>query len=323
MSKIEVFQWNVLSQAFCNRKTYDEEHYADQALDGEKRREKLSAFITEAIKVKRIIVLHEVDIVLRGHLAVLCDKHNYGFQCQGHGYWRNGYMGSAIMWPPEYSLEGMEFIILADRIRERIKDPIPVRRPGWIEWIFSPIVSGYKWATGVKDPINYYRAAVGRTNVLLHATLQLRGERIHVWAYHMPCAFRALPIMDYHANELVHIIHEAEEGRHVLCMDGNFQPYTELYNTFVEAGFLSAAFAMNGDEPEWTNRSVSKWGGEFTGTLDYVWFIDTSDDTSLQTYEVEFAKLDNLEGGKAPFLPTVDFPSDHLWMDVKITRQIN
>jgi hypothetical protein len=282
---------------------------------------------------KHVIVLHEVDYKLRGALDVLAHQYEYGMVSQGHGYWRNWHMGSAILWPREfYKLKQSEYITVGDLIKQNVLDPTP--RTGWLEgwvwWALTPITVPHRWMTNAKEPVNHYRKAVGRSNVLFHVQLMDRNAEdkdvdteddddvVNVWAYHMPCAFREPKIMQYHANEVVRSVHNADEGWHVLCMDGNFQPYTELYNTFVEAGFTSAAFEANGEEPIWTCRSNSCWSGAFIGTLDYAWFINTGTAQNNYQWSVEFAQLDS-EEEEEHYLPTTTFPSDHLWMNVNIT----
>lgn len=315
---------------------YPEQDYPAEALDEERRRGMVLARIRQAMSERRLIVLHEVDIKLRGILEAEAFNGDYGIACNGHGYWRNWYMGSAVMWPRfkegcnevGYDLKSIEYLVPGDRIRSRVEDPTPPPSAGlssWMWWALTPVTSGYRWATGTKPDKTMtlgecYREAVKRSNVLIHIELgELNEDRpVHVWAYHMPCAFRNPPIMQYHADELVHTVRHAKDGVHLLCMDGNFRPYTELYNTFIEAGFTSASFAALRNEPAWTCHSKSEWGGAFTDTLDYIWHLDNEGGVT-RTFKVEFAQIDHAPDEDVPYLPCVTFPSDHLWMDFSIT----
>lgn len=304
-----IFQWNVLTQAFCNHKSYPEDDYPSEALDAKKRRDKVLKEISRAIGEKRIIVLHEVDCELRGALTVMADAANYGMASQGHGYWKNWYMGSMIMWPRDTcQIATAEYLTVGDLIKESVDDPSPPA-PGCL---MKPFVAAYRWAVGVgPNQGDYYLKAVRRSNVLIHIELQDYNTEMvyHVWAYHMPCAFREPAVMEYHAQAVIDAVQKAPEGLHFVCMDGNFQPDSDLYQRFVANGFTSAAVASSGREPEWTSRSNSYFGGGFTGTLDYVW-IKATDGYDVH---VSFA---NPEGDPTAFLPSVTFPSDHLWMRV-------
>lgn len=335
---LNIFQWNVLTQAFCNHNSYPEEDYPAEALDEDRRRGLVLSRILQAMNERRLIVLHEVDIKLRGKLEVEAYLRGYGMACDGHGWWRNWHMGSAVMWPrqdqtnaihPGFDLQCIEYLVPGERIKANVKDPSPPPPSGvsgWMWWAFTPVTSGYRWARGIKTEMTQgdcYREAVKRSNKLIHVTLgdcSDEGRDVHVWAYHMPCAFRNPPIMQYHANELVRTVHDASNGTHLLCMDGNFQPGTELYNTFTEAGFTSASYAAEGREPGWTCHSKSEWGGVFTGTLDYVWVLD-SDSNARRRYSVKWAEVDHPADEAVPFLPCASFPSDHLWMNVSIARE--
>lgn len=255
--------------------------------------------------------------------------------CNSHGYWRNGYMGSAVMWPLHderqndgcFSLVSLEYLVPGDRIKQIVADPTPP--PSSFSSIGNWLGGMYRWISGApKGQLTLgqcYQEAVKRSNVLLHVELtDDKGDSVHIWAYHMPCAFQNPGIMRYHADEVVRTIHEAAKSdMHLLCMDGNFQPYTELYYTFVEAGFNSTALVATRAEPKWTCSSNSIWGGTFAGTLDYVWHLDTSDCCNKNyDYQVTFADVVEDDDGRPPFLPSIDFPSDHLWMDVTITEEI-
>ena len=324
--EIKVFQWNVLTQAFCNWRSYPKSDYTEEALAEDGRYKKLLSRIEAAMDEDRIIVLHEVDYKLRGLLTVLAESEQYAMVSQGHGYWRNWYMGSVVLWPRwKFDLNKVKWVTVGDLVKKNVDDPTP--EPGMIEWAMSPFMRGYRWVTGAKAPTNYYRKAVGRSNVLTHVQLTSKKseETVNVWAYHMPCAFRDPPIMQYHADEIVRAVFAADEGRHVLCMDGNFKPHTPIYNTFSGTGMTSVAFAALGKEPSWTCRSNSNFGGSFEGTLDYVWFIDTTfegaaasvSDHQPPSYGATFADLHFKE--EQSYLPTETFPSDHLWMDVSIS----
>ena len=319
---ISLFQWNVLTQAFCNHKSYPEDDYPSEALDATTRRDKIVKEISRAIGEKRTIVLHEVDRELRGVLTVMADAANYGMASQGHGYWRNWYMGSMVMWPRDTcQIATAEYLTVGDLIKENVDDPSPPP-PGCL---MKPLVAAYRWAVGAEpDQGYYYRKAVRRSNVLIHAEIQDQELVYHVWAYHMPCAFREPAVMEYHAQAVIDAVRDAPEGLHFICMDGNFQPDSDLYQRFVENGFTSAAVASGDGEPAWTSRSNSYFGGGFTGTLDYVWIKDSAapkrvdNEVSLVDYvwvknpvDVAYA---NPQGDPSSFLPSVSFPSDHLWM---------
>jgi hypothetical protein len=321
MNSINVFQWNILTQAFCNHYSYPKEDYPKEVLNQKHRYQMILSRIDEAMKAKSVIVLHEVDNKLRGELAVLADAADFGMVSQGHGYWRNWYMGSVIMWPREhFALKQQQHLTVGELIRDHIKNPTP--KSGWIDMFMQPFVFTYHWITKTKPSVDCYQEATRRTNVLTHVKLQqrLNDNTMHIWAYHMPCAFKNPPIMQYHADEIVRAINNSEKDSHILCMDGNFKPYSELYNTFIEAGMTSAAFAAFAQEPEWTCHSNSSFGGEFTGTLDYVWHIDTSGPDKYK-YQVKFAEIDSPQD-EVPYLPTSNFPSDHLWMDVTINKSV-
>lgn len=330
MEQVNIFQWNVLTQAFCNHKSYPEDDYSEEALDEETRRQKVLARIRQAMDENRIIVLHEVDYKLRGKLLVLSEEREFGMASQGHGYWRNWYMGSAILWPRKlFALRQAEFLTVGDLIKQNYMDPTP--EPGLLEtialWgpirmVSTPVAAIYRWVSGTKPPVNSYRKAVGRSNVLIHIKLEnrLTKQSFHVWGYHMPCAFRNTVIMEYHAAQAIDSIVDAEDGMHVLCMDGNFQPNAPIYQRFIDADFISSA-AVSGGEPEWTCRSNSCWSGEFTGTIDYVWSLDTSQGSTERVWKhaVCFPRFQDMS---KPYLPTADFPSDHLWMEVTMENRI-
>lgn len=316
----KIFQWNVLTQAYCNRNSYSEEHYTEDALDENLRRSKIMKQLVSVMTTKEMIVLHEVDYKLRALLSVEVDRRDYGMISQGHGNHRNWYMGSVILWPRlVYRLALSEYLTVSDLIKKNVKDPTP--KQGWVDWALSPMIRSYQWISGSKSPPNYYKKATTRSNVLLHVLLEdvETGENVNVWGYHMPCAFREPQVMEYHANELVASVLEAKQGLHLLCMDGNFQPDNDLYERFYNFGMKSAAFCANDEEPKFTVKTNSTFGGEFEGTLDYVWFMDTKENSDNYSCEVEFPIVESLDNGEVPFLPTENIPSDHVWMNVTIT----
>lgn len=336
---INLFQWNVLTQAFCNHKSYPEEDYTEATFDEDQRRSMVVDRIRSAMREHRIIVLHEVDIKLRGVLQTLAFNQDYGIACDGHGYWRNWHMGSAVMWPnkrytitgDDYWVNSIEYLVPGELIKANVEDPSP-EPPGtlmsWAYWVASPFVRGYQWTFDIKRDTRLtlgqcYQEAARRTNKLIHVTLSHgpTEENVHVWAYHMPCAFRDPAVMEYHADQLIRSVQESASAADLslLCMDGNFQPGSECYSKFIKAGFVSAAFVADGKEPDWTCSSNSH-GNAFAGTLDYVWCLNRSQ--TKRTFEVKWADVNaepqQQSQQRPPFLPTEKFPSDHLWMDVSI-----
>jgi hypothetical protein len=318
---MQFFQWNVLSQAFCTNKEYSEEFYDSEIFDMDRRHNSILNTISQAINDDRIIVLHEVDHVLRGKLATLSDKSNYFFLSQGHGFFRNWYMGSVIMFPRTvYSLIESDFIHIGGMIATEINPP-ENEKPSWFWSIVNDcLIRNHTKSSEPTSNYDLYQKAVRAPNILLHVFLKPHDKFLkpfHVWAYHMPCAFNYPSVMEYHTRQVINCIdpvnqneHE-HEHEHFLCMDGNFLPDSQPYRIFQESGFRSVFALTDAGEPEWTCSSNSNYGGPFSGTTDYIWVFSDSVRISVL---VELPEISE----KSLNLPTLTFPSDHLWMKLDI-----
>ena len=155
--------------------------------------------------------------------------------------------------------------------------------------------------------------------------------------YHMPCAFWAPPVMTVHAALVAqHVQKLAASGAAVpepciLAGDFNYKPgfaqhemmqngtldekhpecpiYPAWMNwrPALREPFPSAHMLLHGEEPAFTNYSVSRNGPLFAETLDYIFVsaksIDATATAALPTRE-DYAHIVSL--------PTEDEPSDHL-----------
>eukprot|EP00577_Skeletonema_sp_RCC1716_P007995 CAMPEP_0113401728 /NCGR_PEP_ID=MMETSP0013_2-20120614/16859_1 /TAXON_ID=2843 ORGANISM="Skeletonema costatum, Strain 1716" /NCGR_SAMPLE_ID=MMETSP0013_2 /ASSEMBLY_ACC=CAM_ASM_000158 /LENGTH=733 /DNA_ID=CAMNT_0000286979 /DNA_START=115 /DNA_END=2319 /DNA_ORIENTATION=- /assembly_acc=CAM_ASM_000158 len=166
--------------------------------------------------------------------------------------------------------------------------------------------------------------------------------------YHMPCAFYAPPVMNIHAEMVVRRVqtlaadvyeslHEDKEEDidtipYILAGDFNVMPDSPHYKLIttgrldesdptyppskfgvdwtVEAEAMGSAYAVVGEEPEFTNYAHTQGQEEpFIGTLDYI-FLSREGKTTRIWKVNEVTKLPSKAESGGPFPNAVE-PSDH------------
>eukprot|EP01084_Bolivina_argentea_P267809 454711_1 len=180
-----------------------------------------------------------------------------------------------------------------------------------------------------------------RFNQMVFSRLRTKGESASnrkefcVATYHMPCVFYDERVMAIHtALACQHAQRLAGLDPLILAGDFNIMPMNHCYDLItksvlpegsaanpvspewetkadpdwkleLERPMYSAYATVQGSEPEFTNWAQSSFGGEFKGTLDYIFYCGDG----IEVKEV--LELMSPEEVNGP-LPTADEVSDHL-----------
>jgi len=285
LDRIKLFSWNILGSKLCLEENYSAKHYQHEAFDNEKRVQIIIDKVSSKMKDDYLIVLHEVDVKINPILLELCDEYHYTMVTQGRGNLKKGNIASAIIWPYKiWSDLSINVVNISNLIR---RDKGIIRQE--------------------------YAAEEIKNSYLLDVYLENQNMKINIAAYHFPCLFRTPNLMMSHAREVSNLLKNRESAI-LLCIDGNFMPTTKMYSVFIDNNFESASVISNDQEPLWTCNSNSHWGGEFRGTIDYVWLKNIG----YKSVSMNFPHLLSLPLEDLPYLPTPTFPSDHIWLDMVV-----
>jgi len=273
---IRIISYNILSPELCYPEEYND--YDPEHLSNTNRKNKLVVLIDGWTSEENppIICLQEVSFSWKGILEKLFINKNYNFFSTNYGYKKNGYMGIAIAVPKKYQIDRIEYIPIADRITGKTNPP---------DTFFASFLKKIPFLCDEKP--DYLSEARKRSNIAIKLTLQEKSKFI-IYNYHMPCAFKTPILQTLHLDALKKLMFSHEYLPTILATDFNIQPHSANYNYLIEGNLpkeyneyiyesshyyltmKSSYKAANGNEPEYTCHSDTKWGGLFKGTLDYI-----------------------------------------------------
>lgn len=340
-------------------------------LDPDTRFDRLLTKLEPHVKRGAVIALQELSRDWAGRLHVFFRGQGYTMVNSQYGNPFNGYMGVGLAYPDDgFELMEVREKRISDTKRWPRAPPPGVLEQAWNMATAVPLgvwngawggvkraTPGFVWS-GLRAAVGACKRAVGpdvwdsvriggdpsediwvaskrRFNAAVLMRLRDRGTgaRFAVGTYHMPCAFRTMPLMVVHASLVAQYVQTvAGDDPHVLLGDFNFKPHSDsscyklLTTGKLETGhpdyphprpydswrpdlalpYVSAYAAASDDgstEPEFTNYVTMPDGEEFCETLDYV--FHSSD---VETVEV----LPLPPKAEAPPMPWADEPSDHL-----------
>jgi mRNA deadenylase 3'-5' endonuclease subunit Ccr4 len=262
-TKVEVVQYNILSDALCTPDMYIE---SDPDILTERYRfDKLTEKLRNQIVRHAIICLQEISQNWIGKLHVFFKQFAYTFICTTYGHEKNGYMGVGIAYPPKYGLDECKIVRIGDTMpKPQIDKSIYTRIMNTV-WPWIPFVAKIE-----QDPLV---AAKSKWNQAIMLRLLDVDKPFIVSTYHMPCDFERPAVMSYHVQYLIHAIKKfGGESKIILCADMNIRPETPLYVTmFGPVPMRSAYLEFNGKEPKYTNCTKNKFNESgFIDTLDYI-----------------------------------------------------
>lgn len=302
--KVEVVQYNVLSDALCTPDMYIA---SDADILTEKYRfDKLTEKLRIQILKHAIICLQEVSQNWIGKLHVFFKQFAYTFICTTYGHEKNGYMGVGIAYPPKYGLDDCKIIRIGDTMPS---PPIDVslytRVMNMIPWSWIPFTA--------KVEQDHLVAAKSKWNQAIILRLIDVDRTFVVATYHMPCDFERPAVMSYHVQYLIYAIKTfagRDKSRMILCADMNIRPNTELYDTmFGPVELRSTYVEYNGKEPDYTNCIKSKFSKNgFIDTLDYI------------LISPEITVLNVMDCPKSKHIcPNEREPSDHIMIGAQLS----
>ena len=318
MAKIGIVSYNVLTEKYCNPKSYPKNDKND--LDNKQRKKKIIKLIYSWVKEEKIISLQEVSREFSSELYVFFSENSYYFLYNSYGNEYNGYMGVGIAYPSKkYSLK----VCKVKRISEVFENES--RDKNLCEELMESLKSHF-----CKKKPNSFEKAKWRKNTIVALNLECCSENKKFWVlnYHMPCAFNDDVLMLIHSacisKFIDNILNTCQNC--VLCIDMNSQKDSHQYKYLTsgsneiinelfrkqdsEWGMLydpsnllkSCYKEVHGSEPEYTNYSFNSRGTEeFKGTIDYIFLSK-----KINPYSIK--KIEEPKG----LLPNNEEPSDHV-----------
>ena len=302
-TKLKVFTWNILSEAFFTPDDYPT--YDPMIFDGDRKELQVLAKIEEMMSQGALIALQEVCDGIRSELVKLAVNAGYVIRDAAYGGTHSWNTGTALLWPQEYELLHYEQVVVGEQINYFEEKP---SRNLW-QWL--------TWQSPSQTPLEY---AKSRKNVLIVATLALKSDpsqKVTMSVYHVPCAIHMREVMKYHVETVWDICHRVNDPPDasavvpplIICMDMNTTPTDPLYEYLPSKGMISA-HEFEGREPDFTTNTQSKFNTEpFKATIDYVWVSWGKIAEVKSRLPTKFTRL----------LPNDKFPSDHYWMEFDLT----
>ena len=302
--KVEVVQYNVLSDSLCTPDMYIA---SDPAILTEAYRfDKLTEKLQSQIIKGAIVCLQEISQNWVGRLHVFFKQYAYTFITTTYGNEKNGYMGVGIAYPPKYGLDECKIVRIGDTIPSPPVDKsLYTRIMNKIPWSWIPFTSKVE-----TDPIGL---AKSKWNQAIMLRLIAVDKTFVIATYHMPCDFERPAVMSLHCSYLIHAIKKfagTDKSRMIICADMNIRPSSDLYQTmFGPVELVSAYREYKGKEPDYTNCTKNKFSKDgFIDTLDYI--LITSNISVLGVMDCP----DDQE-----ICPNEDEPSDHIMIGAQLS----
>lgn len=307
---IKIITWNILSPFYANAAQYV--GYNPEVLSHEYRKIKVLEIVRDWIKQNEqpIINLQEVPLKWRGELESLFYQNDYTVCAVGYGKKKNGYFGILTAFPNKYKMENLEYIPIGHYVKNApINEVIDKTNKTPFDKIKSFINTDE-----MKDPRTIIRKAKARDNVAIRLHLN-KDYPFIVYNYHMPLSVTQLQIL--HTDVFKRLITDHKNIPTILAMDSNLIVNDDGYNYFTKGvlpdslsvyleevnklKLISSYKQVNKREPSYTNYSISKFGGNFKDTIDYIMITDHFNTLKSQVLFQTNEKLPNLI-----------CPSDHL-----------
>jgi mRNA deadenylase 3'-5' endonuclease subunit Ccr4 len=230
-----------------------------------------------------------------------CHYNNYGWKDTGH-------MGIFIAYPNKYKLESFKIINIGDSIEDRTTI------------INSPTTNDDVWVQAIR-----------KRNTLLCLKLNYNGDTFCIGTYHMPCFGDSVKLL--HLISCIQLLNKfAGNYKYILAGDFNIMPNTLLYKVITEGGKydniveksihydtkmfsikvsnpMKSAYALFGEEPQFTNYSHVVNSEPFNGCLDYIFVSNGWKVNSIIKLPTSLPELT---------YPSNEEPSDHLLLAVDL-----
>ena len=342
--KIDLVSFNCLSSHLANPKEFI--HYLDTHLNATQRLQKVMCFFKKWTKEGKIILLQEVSLLWKNEFELFFLENDYYFFSVNYGSNFSGNMGIAIAVPKNlYKVDKIEYKRIGELI-SKVPYSTPAdelldsatnmfykygKRIPYFSNFFDEKEREY-------TPTSSTGIASQRQNQAIYLQLSevANGEEggnndlasFVVVNYHMPCCFLQPDIQLLHAFYLLQNLwsFNNKELPSIIGGDFNIKPDSYIYDFITDRNipsslidlipgqfnmhlgkFVSAYLVKNGEEPEFTCFSQTKWGGQFKDTLDY-FFVS-------EGVKVAEASLDIDVVTKCP---NSECPSDHTPLSVSI-----
>lgn len=341
MSRVNVVQYNILAQTLTEGIEVEDPVCVEEAPRFEKIKDKLLQQMNLEEGGGAILCLQEVSYSAAGPFHCFFNQHDYYVAWCPYGSPFNNYMGVMIAFPSaRYSLLSMDFKCLADQISSAVNNQDESSSSNNSSNGGNDDGSGNRRMSMLEG--STWILAANRRNAMLSVKLGIKGtdRSFLVATYHMPCAFRTPLVMNIHASLLLNHLSTLTNrfvDPLILCIDGNFVPFSDCHNAFVhgvtnqfdslgnkelvslvlkdynlvdpkDRSLFSVYWKANGKEPLFTNRSKNP--EDFTGTLDYI-FVNWG------KWNVE--RVLPLPEVATKFYPSIEEPSDHLLLMAELT----
>lgn len=340
--QVTVVQYNILSQALANPRSYSRSNALD--LEPKTRLERVwhEHLLPCIEKDRAVICLQEVSQTWYGELHDLFAEQGYQMTVSLYGGWFNDYMGVAVAYPIDrFTASNTRVVNVGGQLpRAPPKERIGLKNTRvwrwgealflWLLLLIIRVIALVKpsvqksYDDSVFDPLDYSRK---RSNTVIMTTLTSKqsGRSVAVAVYHFPCAFWSPPVMTLHTIAAITTTRRYAAGRPVIfCTDANFMPDAPQYQIVTNPASLtqplypahpavklddslgpyrSAYCTVWGREPHFTNHAWGHTNSAFTGTLDYIFYAGSINPTWVKPLP---------DDPPAEFFPSREQPSDHL-----------
>lgn len=324
---VPVITYNVLSSELCEPDHFMKSDPKD--LDPPTRLIRVCDKLqTQISQNKPIICLQEISRTWVGPLHVFCEKNGYHFVTSLYGSKFSGYMGVGIAFPAdEYEAVDIDISRLSDTVN----------------W---PIYKQPAKTKGSERTFDPWNTAKRRYNTIVWTRLRHKktGKTFCAATYHMPCLFgspKKRQTMILHTSLLSNYLSRlAQNDPYFLAGDFNFKPWDSSYRLLTtghleksDSDFpqlqnqdgmeqipewpispvqkLTSAYASKkNQEPDFTNKSCTKFSPHFIGTLDYIFFSPGWTCGKC----IDLPAAENCKG----YLPNGTEPSDHLLIGAEL-----
>ena len=345
--QFEIVTYNILTDKYCTADTYC--HTEEEALDFDKRWGLLKEKLGEKITSQAVICLQEVSHAWLHKLLPYFSSNGYFCVYDNYGNFYNGWMGVMIAVPMfKYKIIetkivniGHELSKVSQRIERRALMPyVPKVVSNIIKYFAVGCDRAIKHlrpssssSSSTPDDWGY---AIGKNNSLLCVILQNAGKAVCIGTYHMPCSYKTTTSSAAHSAMLFQQLSRlAGDIPFLLVGDFNLKPDSPIYERLMAKGVrtlgdlidipdkylvnewlpsinvnISSAYkTVNGTEPVYTTNCHVKDSEQFTGTLDYIFYSEGSENGEKM---LEPLSVDALPDDTSICYPNSTEPSDHL-----------
>lgn len=312
MTELQIITYNLLSSKYSDPETFTSA--SNENLNAENRYVKITSKLEKFFSDNTIFCFQELSLEWSERLTIFLKKNNYVLYSRNYGKESSGYMGVGIAIPNNI------YVACVKQIRVASLKMWPNYKLSFWDKLSTCLSKTKMYST--------WDSCKHKLNFVMGIVVRYHGQNVVIGNYHMPCAHLHNDIMVTHGCLAMNFLHELSfehnTDKIIFAGDFNSMPDTNCHkfittgaydiDTFNESfppedtwrpissiTFKSSHKEYNGQEPEYTNYTVSR-NTPFMGCLDYIFYSGVNVTKSAIIVE------DN------PPFPSEHEPSDHVML---------